>query len=765
MKFLHMLFCHIQTSTSKATSCPPVARLTSGRTSIGFLPRAKRQVRLLQIKQLQASKKQLREGRDEQKHPFTNTHTVAMDLHKQWENTETNWHKEKMELLDQFDNERKEWESQWKIMQKKIEELCHEVKLQRKINLGERAKIIDLDCKKAIQNKMMESSPNYPNSGQCEFTGMNHKDSLGKKEKTEESLLSERNQMCKEQKATKKSKVGFMDSMATDNRKECEAQPDLRTSEEENESCSGALNTALEELAKVSEELCSFQEEIRKQSNHRRMKSDSFLQETPNVINMPHVDQCISSTNLEKEKQKNRKNLSCTDVFQNNSKKKGGINITDLRSSETPPVPPPRSTSRNFPSSYSAQGHESLKESLDHNSWVTQVGQGEKNCNPHFLWRHDETPTLCLNEGKTLKGGITFSSLAPETKIDNKPSCKENVGLSMWSCDIGIGAKNSPSTLCFQKTCSIPNKPKYEKVIPDHPAKSHPDLHISKDYSSSVTQSSSPLRSFSCGFERTTRNEKLAAKTDEFNRIVFRTDRNCHAGQQSQSYSEPSEDLQPCNTLISCTGNISESDSVSDILKTNAPTPVPRENVPDNSTTKPTTGLFRQMQEHVSPSSYRNMLHERDWRPSDLSGRPRSADPRSNYGVVEKLLKTYGTSVGSAVQNSKCFQANWTKCNSDVNGGATLSQHLEKLQIEQELQQKTAMCGAQQVKQGVDRKKVTEESVAVKSSHGKGFSRPARPANRRLPSRWASRSPSAPPALPRTAHSFPISLRSEASMV
>lgn len=46
-----------------------------------------------------------------------------MDLHKQWENTETNWHKEKMELLDQFDNERKEWESQWKIMQKKIEEV------------------------------------------------------------------------------------------------------------------------------------------------------------------------------------------------------------------------------------------------------------------------------------------------------------------------------------------------------------------------------------------------------------------------------------------------------------------------------------------------------------------------------------------------------------------------------------------------------------------------------------------------------------------
>lgn len=46
-----------------------------------------------------------------------------MDLHKQLENTERNWNKEKMELLERFDNERKEWECQWKVMQKKIEEV------------------------------------------------------------------------------------------------------------------------------------------------------------------------------------------------------------------------------------------------------------------------------------------------------------------------------------------------------------------------------------------------------------------------------------------------------------------------------------------------------------------------------------------------------------------------------------------------------------------------------------------------------------------
>lgn len=391
-------------------------------------------------------------------------------------------------------------------------------------------------------------------------------------------------------------------------------------------------------------------------------------------------------------------------------------------------------------------------------------GQGERNCNPHFPWSHNELPVQCLNEGKSLKDGIMFTSLVPEAKIANKTPCNENVGLSVWSWDSKIGAKNSPSALGFQKTCSTSHKLKYEKVIPNHPAKSHPELHKSSDCCSLMTQSGAPLRSFSCGFERTIRNEKLAAKTDEFNRTVFRTDRNCRATEQTQSYSESSEALKPSDTLIACTSNLSENDSMSDILKISAPIPVPRENVPDNPTQKSSTGLVKQMQEHLNSSSYRNMLHGHDWRPSNLSGRPRSADPKSNYGVVEKLLKTYETSTGSALQNSQRFQDNWSKCNSDVSGGATLSQHLEVLQIEQELQRKTTLGGTQ-MKQGVDRRKITKESTIMKSSQGKGFSRPARPANRRLPSRWASRSPSAPPALRRTAHSYTISLPSEASMV
>lgn len=79
-------------------------------------------------------------------------------------------------------------------------------------------------------------------------------------------------------------------------------------------------------------------------------------------------------------------------------------------------------------------------------------GQGEKNSHPHFLWKHDEMSLLGLNEGRTLNNGITCPSLAPEAKVDNKPSCNENVGLSMWLCNTGVCAKNSPSTLWFPES-------------------------------------------------------------------------------------------------------------------------------------------------------------------------------------------------------------------------------------------------------------------------------------------------------------------------
>ncbi|XP_051019990.1 uncharacterized protein KIAA0408 homolog [Acomys russatus] len=627
-----------------------------------------------------------------------------MDLHNQWESTKADWHKEKMELLDQFDNERKEWESQWKIMQKKIEELCQEVKLRRKMNMGEHSKVIGLDH---VQEKM-EFPPNALNSGQCKSGVTNHRDALEKENRAERDFLREETQVSQEQNSCTDTKVGLLNPLAAEE-KACEVWAGRRTSKESRD-YSIALSTALAELAKVSEELCTFQEGIRRRSNHRRMKSDPVLQEMPNAISVPHGDHLISNgqgfllTHLETERQK--RSPSCANELQS-----CGIGTLDLGRSETPPTPPPRSTSRNVPSSYSEKAQERLKEKLYHR-WGAHEGQDRRDCSPHCLPR--QAP-LFPQESKCVKTNAMFSSLTSEVKTDSKPPGVEDIGFNVWSRGNVIGTKDSPS-VPSPKTGFIPNRAKVETVIADSPTKSHLDLHVKNDCLLSTTQRDA-VGSHNCSFEWTPRNEKLAAKIDEFNRTVFRTDRNCQAVQQSESSAKSPDNLNPC-AISTQRGDIAEGDSRPKVPKDTDH----MENVLSDPTKVSAAGPVKQMQARPSPRSYRHMFREHDWRPTDFSSRPRSADPRSNYGVVEKLLKTYEPEMGPALQNSKCFRDNWTKCGSD-------------------------------------------DSIAVKACNGKGFSRPARPANRRLPSRWASRSPSAPPALRRTGHSYKVSLQTEAQML
>ncbi|XP_043818822.1 uncharacterized protein KIAA0408 homolog [Dromiciops gliroides] len=694
-----------------------------------------------------------------------------MDLHKQWETTETNWIKEKMELLDQFDNERKEWESQWKVMQKKIEELCQEVKLRRENKKNGCSKTTEHDTN--VKSKIAPFSPHSPNSGQHDTAALRVglcPVSLNTDTIKGGSFLEEKNQMSKEQTTMRKSKAVFMNPLATKNQKKCEGGSGLNISEEERKSCTNALNTALEELAKVSEELCNFQEEIRKRSNHRRMKSTPLLQETINTVN-PDVNQVISNgpaitlINLDMDKQMNKKKLIHFNDMPHNIPVENSVPDTlSLQRNETPPVPPPRSTSRNLPSSYS-EDHpvfDGPKEILD-NRWETQDYRGQRNCSNDFLVRHREASVSCPHKQNTLKDQVTLAASVQIAKIDSETQCNKDLETNIWSHDInklGTGTKSVPSTLWLPKTNS--NNLPYEKLIQRHQATSDSAVHVRDDLNCSLKPNSDSFTGVGCNFEKISKNEKLAAKTDEFNRTVFRTDRCCSSAQHIQSLLNSSKDSKHCaihakeNDNLCCIQNNSFS--------------VPKERMQNSFTKNVTGGQVKQAQEHANASNYHHMLHEHNWRPSNLLGRPRSADPKSNYGVVEKLLKNYEKSTGSLSPNSKCCQDQWNKwdCNVIENNKDTLNQCLELFQPEQEkqeLQMESAMSMEQQSKQGIERKKLTEESVAMKSSDGKRFSRPARPANRRPPSRWAPRSPSAPPALKKTVYSYSFSLQSETTVV
>ncbi|XP_074043643.1 uncharacterized protein KIAA0408 homolog [Macrotis lagotis] len=700
-----------------------------------------------------------------------------MDLHKQWETTETNWIKERMELLDQFDNERKEWESQWKVMQKKIEELCQEVKLRRESKKNDCFKTVKHD--KNGQSKMTPFSPHSPNSGQHDCAVLSDQFcpmSLNPDTSKGGSFLEEKNQISKEQITMRKSKT-FMDPLALKNQKKCEGGSDLKIFEEERKSCTNALNTALEELAKVSEELCNFQEEIQKRSNYRRMKSTPFLQETISTVN-PEVNHMISSapptalSNLDIEKQINRKKvIHFDDMPQDIPIEKSISDILSLQKNETPPIPPPRSTSRSLPSSY-FEDHPTFngpKENLD-NKWETPDCRGKRDCSNNFPAKQHETIVSCPPKQNSLKDQVTFATSAQIAKTDCKLKCNEDLETKIWSHDInklGTDTKSVPSTLWFPKTYPNSNKLPCEKLIQNYQAKSDSAFHIS-DLNPSLKTGSDSFTEAGCNFEKISKNEKLAAKTDEFNRTVFRTDRCCSSAQNIQKLLNSSKDSKTCGSLCTCAIHAEENDLC--CVRDNSLS-VPKERMSNSLPKNVMEGQVKHAQEHPNASNYHHMLHEHNWRPSNLLGRPRSADPKSNYGVVEKLLKNYEKSTESFSQNStKCYQNQWTKldCNvihSDKDTFNQCSKMFQPEQKNQELQIKSAMSVEPQSKQEIERKKLTEESVAMKSTDGKGFSRPVRPANQRPPSRWAPKSPSAPPDLKKTVYNYSFSLQSETAVV
>ncbi|KAF1451929.1 hypothetical protein FQV24_0004644, partial [Spheniscus mendiculus] len=706
-----------------------------------------------------------------------------MDLPKQLEKTERNWNKEKMELLERFDNERKEWECQWKVMQKKIEEvllvfqLYQEVKLRRESNMN-------VHDNKAIQSKMLQLSMHSPTSEESDTVELNYQHNVANDRMEKGILLSKAGHECKETRAKSRNNTLLMGNLAFENLEEPEDSLSVKTSKKNAKNYIGDLNVALKELARVSEELCSYQEEIRKKSNHRRMKSLPFLgefEETENTVILPemnHVSSNESQTSVafETEEHNNRKNLmSSTKALKDMSS--GGLtgdSGTDFRpwqKKEAPPVPP-RSTSRHLTNSLSAVVQLSEAPIRDpgikSNCKARDCRSGRKLMNPSPI-NQNETAAACANE-QAVKCPVMVTAAIPVTK--NECNVPTSFCHNTWAYDVGkLGKdnKSEPSPLSAQKSCSDGNMAQSNKMHQKQNPKSHSSPYYSNDFYSPATLHNDLLEDSRYTLRKTQRNETLAAKIDEFNRTVFHTDKCNNALQENQVPRTASEDHKPCSPL--CDSAISRTETVNTSCVSNPKFSAAKEQETSNpSKAVRTAGQQKQINGLPNTSGYRHMLHEHDWRPSNLSGRPRSADSRSNYGVVEKLLKNYEKSTVTSPCNTKCCKDKWTWANSEFTDGGceTLSQYLEMLQIEQgkqEFPRNSARHIGQQLKQGKERQKLPEISVPAKCSSGKGFSRPARPANRRLPSRWAPRSPSAPPAVRRTAYNCSVSFRSETSVV
>ncbi|XP_029452669.1 LOW QUALITY PROTEIN: uncharacterized protein KIAA0408 homolog [Rhinatrema bivittatum] len=637
-----------------------------------------------------------------------------MDICGQLESPERNWNLEKMELLEQFDSERKEWEYQWKVMQKKIEEVHDFIIFLLKIYFRYKK----------------------PPAG------------AGVAQKYNEE---ENNALSK-------------DHLVTGHCEKLEVCPDLKTPKKE----TGALNEALEEIAKISEELCSYQEEIRKKSYRSRTKSYPVLggsEETqfsslrPRMNHVPVMESQVPMKISQVQEYNNRKNSMVTTRSGANDK----TSVEDrppLLKSEVPPVPP-RSTSWHMTSSFSLspQAYNALVQNLSFSCETQECGTQQQHNSLHE------------NEEFSLDDATAMVTASLAVKKDSDSERNASFCHNKWTCELakyGESPKTGSSMLSVQKSPEDANVIAPDMVSQSHCPEHHNGLHCTDGLCGRLWNDS--LGNSGYMLEQTQRNGILAAKTDEFNRIVFKTNK---VNTISKDSPIPLTTSGSQNHLrSSLCGSSTNVEDPSNVCRVSSPGLSACEDLESSSPNK-TIELSKQkkqMNGFHSTSGYHHMLHEHNWKPSNLSGRPRSADSRSNYGVVEKLLRNYERSTVTSFCSSKCCKdeqiregSRFTDGNSDL-----LSQYLDMLQIEQvapEYQRNSVMSVDRKVKQEPEKQMLPEMSVPLKFASGRGFSRPARPANQRLPSRWASRSPSAPQAARRTAHGHSRSLHSQRSRV
>lgn len=642
------------------------------------------------------SQTDVRKEKTEQRRLLENTHIAAMELKRQLENNERNWNVEKMELLERFDSERKEWECQWKMMQKKIEELYQEVRLRREKTLnGDDG---DIEEKVLPFSIPSQTEPTKPINSERQ----SHQNNMV-------SIGSEKNSKLSVNSCPRSNKENITETKISDKK------PEVRKSESENwlaqrmsKTENDTLNDALKEIARVSEELCKYQEEIRTRSNCKRTVADPDDEDSKKKLNMK------------------------TDRNPAHFSKYSRIKQKDNSSSNT-----------------SIQAKPS---SLTQNSKIGVHPLEDQDCNlSSWNFSLDLSSSIFPDINKKSSINMNQCCMASKNQISDFSLDRYNDGLChvQWLCDIGGLEEVSLTETLFNSLTDVSSlTPERNKQNASVSKNGH--LHSIDLYPDMMMLEHSPAGS-GYNYVNTIKNGKLAAKIDEFNRIVFKTGKGNSVSDESLDVEQPVEKKPPSLPKGECPTTEKA------IIQ---PVKVPDNGVQaclNNSLCKPVKAVKTNSPSQTAGpqniSSYQNVLQEHNWKRINLSGRPRSADSRSNYGVVEKLLKSYETKTAASFCSSKQSQSKLTQSDFLLtdNNSETLSQCLEMLHLEQ-----TAKVFQNDIhwqpRQDTVSLQLPEVSL-IKSSDGRGFSRPARPANQRPPSRWAAAStPTIIPAVRRATH-------------
>ncbi|XP_029959314.1 protein SOGA3a isoform X2 [Salarias fasciatus] len=557
----------------------------------------------------------LRREREEQRRILVDTQTAAMDLRCRLEHNERDWLKEKSELLERFEVERREWENQLKDMQKKIEELYCEVRVKRggirlegarqdddDDDLTNRLSIRSVSTGSSLLSDNSRSEP-LSSSGPSEhnihqsISGLGHKSSISSDGGhhptcfTVESLcefragaqFTEHSQPKREDDSRprdswqKDSVTDAVDTAALD-ALFCGA-PGCRVSQEYEAnncekrvlvtpqesplwtrlSCSidkkkntTALNAALKEIARVSEELCSYQDEIRKKSGDKRNRSESLCLPEDCGSDKTGVEEDAAACDLNQIyddlralERANWITLSPDNTWQINRglRESWTTNATEAASGRAtqissgvdsemdaaaPPIPP-RTSSWNL----SAPAHPDTELHIP-DSPVATVRKChspcilmDRKCSSPSVVRKFEA-MLQENEGKVFIDGALASCSVPANSNCNMGCCHNR-----WSCDVSKFSNTKLSTYgTVQKSFSEVNiRSAGKDLLSDYSPVvgnlKNPELQMPpfvRDLPVDLLLSSLETVPLSSNLKGSKRNIMLEQKTAEFNRTLFQAE-------------------------------------------------------------------------------------------------------------------------------------------------------------------------------------------------------------------------------------------------
>ncbi|TTA40559.1 Ethylmalonyl-CoA decarboxylase [Bagarius yarrelli] len=703
----------------------------------------------------------LRNEREEERRLLADTHTAAMDLRCRLEHSERDWAREKSELLERFDLERKEWESQLRDMQCKIEELYHEVKTHRQKgafgpNSGTQSTALRLSTHSGstASSTLTDSSEAQSSSYSEPFTQHKHSRTDSRRNCNEPD-----GQRCSIQCAQNKLEANntteledllhvylvnkpmssIQNNLLTTDRGFRNNNIDCGTDTKKN---TMALNDAFKEIARVSEELCSYQDEIRKRSDIKRSQTDSVF--FPGDIEMGgkhSLEPGDESFNVNKwykglpalDKQKG---INWDEVKTISTKTESDTELP-LKRRDAPPIPF-RSTSWYINSPLDTDIPSSAPEPQLRKT--CQVPCLHRKCNSPSIVRRFEA-MLQENEGKIL----TDSGIVPGP-VPHDSKCNISCCQSRWSCDGSrFGSSKSSTYVPIQKCLSEVNIIAAEVECSRKQIDADLKLNLKEDFDlmdltpkgvaadlqTDITLPSVPRR-----------NEMLERKTAEFNRILFQagmgfhcdedssstdvhytfdstTDNNLtnvppdvathcsiskyeqitpqlspHLKKQTKTSGSGSSNLQQDVKVKKSTSGLSQhpamkhKDSTFTCISSHSEDRQPFVSQFDKGlrTVKSDLDLCPSQLNHQTerigkaksvslgqhadktkpkktecrkqdmPNTRSRVLDENPWKPSTLAAYPRPLDSRSNYGAIERILKSY-ESLGQS-QQDKQLQSN-----------------------------------------------------------------------------------------------------------